>query len=84
MSAIESKVRNNPKVQEISDERDQDAGIWAYLKPGFYHGSSFCHPYDRRHNAHEETWTALNKALRDVHPCDCAACLDLIAKQKNS
>jgi hypothetical protein len=66
---VEMLVRNHPHVEEISDERDMDAGIWAYMKPGWIREQ-----YDEVHNCHEETWTALLKALRNAAPCNCKEC----------
>lgn len=67
MTKTESLVRGHKYVSEVSDERNSDSGIWAYLKYGYK-------VYDEYHQVHEDTWTEVLKVLRGVEPCDCEEC----------
>ena len=69
MTKTEAKVRGDPRIEAV--EVDDEDGIWAYTKPGFHDG------YDalgRTHCVHEDTWTAVLRAMRGIEPCDCAQC----------
>ena len=67
MNVAEKKVRQHKLVEEVSDERNNDSGIWAYLKPGYK-------VYDDYHQVHEDTWSEVLSVLRSVEKCDCADC----------
>ena len=76
MTVIE-KIRANPKVEDISDERDWERkpawdpengnGFWVYLKPG--HCTD--HPNSASHIIHEATPSECFRLLPHTYECDC-------------
>ena len=79
MTKIEKNARQHPAYESISDERNNDSGIWLYLKAG-WHSGEYEGYNDRLHQLHEDTWTGIANALRNVKRCDCPECLELMKK----
>lgn len=72
MTAID-RFRSDPRVQDVTDERWTDDGIWIHLKSGF---ADHDHdPLQPVHAIHE--WTVGDAAmrLRGVKPCNCRECI---------
>lgn len=62
------KLKSDPRVEEISDERSAGDGFWVYLKSGFY-------GYEEgSHIIHEDSPSECLKFMRDVRPCKCNEC----------
>jgi hypothetical protein len=76
MSAIE-RIKNDPRVADISDERCQDDGFWVYLKPGWcnaYEDPVAARCGDPLHIIHEETPASSLRVLRYIEKCTCKDC----------
>lgn len=75
MSKVEQAIRNDPRVDSISDERggrgDPGDGIWVYLKNGYESGAD---PFASLHQIHEDTWTACKQAMRYIKVCTRECC----------
>lgn len=65
---LRDRIVNDPRVDELLDERNSDNGWWIYLRPGFT-----ADPLSS-HDIHEDTLTGAFRALREVAPCTCADC----------
>ncbi len=73
MSKIIERIKADPRVADISDERGFGEGFWVYTK-------GWCteaHPagHDEAtclHGIHEDSPTACWEAMRSLAPCDCA------------
>lgn len=70
---IRNKLLKTGIVEEISDERNMDAGIWIYFKPGWRDA-------DREtHFVHEYNWAdCWTRYKYYVEKCICAGCKKLI------
>lgn len=68
-------IKDFPFVEEVSDERGLDQGIWAYLQPGWYWDDPSLHII------HEDTAEQVMKCLREILPCRCADCEKIIKQQ---
>lgn len=71
MATLLERIKAHPHVEEVSDERNLDQGIWAYLKPGYHDGYDALAP---THQVHEDTPSAVLRQLRFVKVCDCDDC----------
>lgn len=60
-------ARNQNLIDEVSDERDTDDGIWIFLKYGWCFDNS-CHI------VHEDTARAIIQAFKSVRACSCPEC----------
>ena len=76
MTVIE-RIKKDPRVKSISDERAAGDGFWVYLHYGYY-GYEWS-----SHIIHEDSPSACLSYLRDVRPCDCPECKHVLAEQKN-
>ena len=58
---------NDTRVKEVSDERNNQDGIWVYMKNGY------CNSLDETHCLHEDSVKEIVKAFRWIEPCakDC-------------
>jgi hypothetical protein len=80
MTKIERKLRADPRVESVGDERGEGSGIWVYLVDGLCNGEGCC---DRGivggcvHVVHEFTWTEVERYMRDVRECQCGDCVPL-------
>lgn len=62
-------IKKHPKVDEISDERNNGDGIWIYLKPGFINEEK------EVHCIHEHTIEeCLEQLKNDIVECACEEC----------
>lgn len=52
------RIKADPRVREVSDERGMGDGIWIYLKDGFVNSSTECSM------VHESTPTAALRVLK--------------------
>jgi hypothetical protein len=63
------KLAQDPRVDEILDERGDDNGYWVYLKPGWIN------TWHETHSIHEMTQAECIKVFNDaVKPCTCEGC----------
>lgn len=75
MSKIIERIKADPRVADISDERGYGEGFWVYTRgwccdaPRSGHDESAC-----LHTIHEESPSACWVAMRDLAPCDCYHC----------
>ncbi len=78
MKKVEQRVRNDSRVAEVSDERSDGHGVWAYTSKGYcnhMHGAPGLHSDEVcQHAIHEDSWSAASRALSELGPCDCARC----------
>lgn len=84
MFKVEQHVRNDPRVVEVSDEREPGDtkaspgdGIWAYLAPNCCNHTlrgGKCEVGCCTHSVHEYTWSDVAKGLRKVGFCNCGDC----------
>jgi len=58
MSKVLAKIKADPRVHEVSDERFLGDGVWVYLKPGYASTSTDCG------TIHESSWTKAYAVLR--------------------
>lgn len=71
-----TSIKVPKKYQPMLDEVYKDSdGYWAYSKAGYHFPEMGCH------TAHEDTQADLMRVVRNVQPCDCGECKELIAKQ---
>ncbi len=63
-------IARDPRVKSAWDEGDD--GLWFDLKPGFR-----IRGYET-HAAHESTVKDLRARLRDIEPCNCADCTEVL------
>ena len=64
-----AKLREDPRVEEISDERGEDAGYWIYFVPGWINTEADIHMI------HEDTVKEVLAVFRNyIEPCDCESC----------
>lgn len=61
-------IKDHPFVEEVSDERKLDQGIWAYLQPGWYWDDPSLHII------HEDTFEEVMNCLLDIKVCQCHDC----------
>ena len=66
MKAID-RLKADPRVHSVSDERGSGDGYWVILNTGF--------SADDCHALHEDSPSACLKAMRYVCPCDCEDCV---------
>ena len=60
---------DDPRVDEILDERSSDCGYWLYLKPGWINWMT------ETHSIHEDAVKEVTHYLRHyVKPCTCEQC----------
>jgi hypothetical protein len=57
------KLRADPRVADISDERGQEHGIWVYLRPGWDTGYD---PLQVTRTIHEDTINDIRAAMARV------------------
>ena len=63
------RIKADPRVADVSDERDMGDGYWVYLKPGWRWVE------DCLHAIHEDTPSACLRELRGgVIECKCNYC----------
>lgn len=75
---LKDRIIVMPHVSSVSDERGCGDGVWVYYKDGFKSSSD---PVGACHMDHEDTWTALYSAAKDVMPCECLnGCLKVEVK----
>lgn len=65
------RIKSNPHVHSISDERASGDGIWVYLRNGFNNGDG------GEHAIHEDTFAACAEKLSLITPCNCKDCTHL-------
>ncbi len=67
--------RRHPLVEDVSDERASEDGIWIYLVPGWCreHG-------DPVHSVHEDTVKDCSEYFRCIVECPCDECARLKAE----
>jgi hypothetical protein len=69
MSKMLEKIRKDPRVWAVDDERKTTGdGIWVYLETGYVHPESDCHVVKA------ETIRALVEEFATVRPCNCQDC----------
>ena len=78
MSKIIEKIKADPRVADISDERGDDQGFWVYAqgwciesRPDGEHNESDC-----LHTIHEDSPSECWKVMRGLKPCNCAGHCD--------
>lgn len=62
------KLLDDPRVQSIEDERNEDNGYWVYLVNGWFN------PYLETHCIHEDTVKAVLDQMKDIEKCHCEWC----------
>lgn len=62
---------DDPRVDEVSDERHLGDGFWVYLKVGF---KSADDPCGALHTIHESSPTQCLSQVRRALKCDCEDC----------
>lgn len=62
------KLAEDPRVDEILDERGDDNGYWVYLVPGWINW------LDETHSIHEDTQAECLDKFNDIKRCDCEGC----------
>lgn len=62
------RIKKNPKVELVSDERNSGSGVFAYLNPGWID------LFSETHCVHEDTATEVLRRLASVQPCNCDEC----------
>lgn len=65
-------LKKHKLVEEVEDDRANDNGWWAYLKPGW-------RSLEQTHQVHEDTVRECLEQLRYCEPCDCDECKQLQA-----
>ena len=63
------RIKADPRVADVSDERDTGDGYWVYLKPGWRWADDYVHII------HEDTPAECLRELRAIIPCRCHECV---------
>jgi hypothetical protein len=64
MSKVIDKIKSDPRVESVSDERIFGDGFWVYLKTGFA-----CDP--ETHCIHEDSPSECWSRFKEIHSCEC-------------
>jgi hypothetical protein len=67
------------RIEDYSDERFGDNGIWIYYVPGW---KSYSDPMGCLHQDHEDNVTRLRECARTAEPCRCDECVAMIEERK--
>jgi hypothetical protein len=67
----------NHLIEEVSDEREYDAGIWVYLVPGYINIGEV-------HFVHEDTIRECALDMQNVIKCECKECVEIINSTKEA
>lgn len=59
-------MANDPRIEQLSDERSIGNGWFVYLKPGWQYDGAHCFGEDNRR--------AVQRTMKMVRPCGCAEC----------
>lgn len=64
-------LKDDPRVDTIEDERDDNNGYWVYLKRGLINDA------DGIHMVHEMTVKDVMEKMKasNIVPCQCGSCL---------
>lgn len=65
-------LRKDPRVTDLSDERGNGDGVWAYLVAGYQSSLG-------THQVTEDTVAQTCAAMADVRPCACEDCVNEMA-----
>jgi hypothetical protein len=78
---IKDQISKDPRVASVWDESGTDDGYWVNLKSGFADLSN--DPHQPTHTIHEWNWSDIQRRMRDVKPCVCKECLEVINRAKD-
>ena len=65
------KIRSDPRVDSVSDERSSADGIFVYLKPGY---QTMNDPIGHEHAIHEDSIAEVVKQMKWIMECNCPDC----------